>query len=126
MRPVTILLLLACLGCAGSTSRLELLTARPGVVGLKLLYPGVEARSCAASVLGIGPPAPRVEDVVARLLARDDEAQVLADAEVRWDVLLTGLYNRRCVSVRGDLARPTSTLLLPAPAGGHAGHHHGP
>jgi hypothetical protein len=124
MRAALVIVLTTCLGCAASTSRLELLTPRPGVVGLKLLHPGVEQRACTSSVLGVGPPAPRVEELVAALLARDDEAQVLADAEVRWDVLLTGVYNRRCVAVRGDLARPTSTVVLPAPPGGHAGHHH--
>jgi hypothetical protein len=125
MRRLSLVVLLAGLGCAGWTSRLDLLTARPGVLGLKLLHPGVEMRVCAASVLGFGPPPPRVQDVVGTLLDRDDEAQVLADAEVRWDVVLTGIYNRRCVTVRGDLARPASTLLLPAPEGGHAGHHGG-
>jgi len=42
------------------------------------------------------------------------------NAEVRWHRLVTGVYNRRCVEVRGDLARALSTITLPAPPG----HHH--
>ena len=53
--------------------------------------------------------------------ALDPEGNVVANADVRWRRLVTGVYNRRCVEVRGDLARTVSTIRLPGPPG-HEGH----
>jgi hypothetical protein len=41
---------------------------------------------------------------------------------VRWERIVTGVYNRRCVEVQGDLARSVTTVRLPAPPS-HHGHH---
>ena len=48
-------------------------------------------------------------------------AVALSGAEVRLRRLVTGLYNRRCVEVRGDLARTISTLTIRMPPG-HGAH----
>jgi hypothetical protein len=116
-------LTMAMLGCTTATGRFALATSRPGIVGLKLLRPGVERRACTSTVLGFGPVAPSAEALVATLLEEDPEGEVLTDLEVRSETIVTGVYNRRCVVVRGDLARTTSSIAMPAPAGGHGAHH---
>jgi len=54
---------------------------------------------------------------MAALLARDGEANVLTNVELRRRVLVTGVYNRRCVEVRGDLGRTVTILSLPVLGG---------
>jgi hypothetical protein len=121
-----LLLLGAVAGCATSLGSFGVVQPDADAVGLKLLRPGVVGRSCRASVLGIPlrAGAPDVREALAAILALDAEGNVVANAEVRSERLLTGVYNRRCVELRGDLARTVSTIVVPAPPGheGHAGH----
>ena len=58
------------------------------------------------------------------LLARDAEANVVVNAELTTNTVLTGLWNRRCVEVRGDVARIVSTVTLPMPASHREHRHH--
>ncbi len=58
------------------------------------------------------------------LLARDAEANVVVNAELTTNTVLTGLWNRRCVEVRGDVARIVSTVTLPMPASHGEQHRH--
>jgi len=83
--------------------------------GLKLLRPAVSGRSCRASLAGLPLAAgePDLREALAQVLALDAEANVVANAEVRWRRLVTGVYNRRCVEVRGDLARTVPTVTIP-------------
>ncbi len=122
MRRPTLALLWALTGCAGSLGTVGLLDPDAEDVGLKLLRPGAVGRSCRASVLGVPLAAgtPDLREALAGILALDAEGNVVANAEVRWRELVTGLYNRRCVEVRGDLARTVPTIRLPAPE--HRGH----
>ncbi len=107
----------------GSLPRVQL---PPDGQGYKMLRPaqtiGVcqrrRRRSGARDLLGAA---------IRRLLARDPEADSVINARVestRWSL---GVYERRCVTVTGDVVRSTSTILLPMP-GGHQGHgaHEGP
>ena len=112
-------------GCASSLGTLGVVNPDAADVGLKLLTPGALGSSCRASVLGMPLRAgePDLREALAEILARDTEGNVVANAEVRWRRLVTGVYNRRCVEVRGDLARTVSTVTLPAPPG-HEGHGH--
>jgi hypothetical protein len=91
----------------------------------KLLRPGVEGRSCRSWVLGVplGAGSPDVREALVDLLARDPEGDVVQRAEIRWEDWLTGAYNRRCIVVRGDLARQVRVITLPTPGGQH--HHEG-
>ncbi len=58
---------------------------------------------------------------LAGIMALDREGDVVANARVSWRRIVTGVYNRRCVEIRGDLARTVSTVRLPMPAG-HGSH----
>jgi len=109
--------LLALAGCATSFGRLGVVSPDPDAIGVKLLRPGVEGRSCRASVLGVplGRGAPELHEALAHILALDAEGNVVTHAQVTWRHFVTGLYNRRCLEVRGDLGRTVSTLTLPTP-----------
>jgi len=109
-------------GCAGWEERIGIVARDEQVVATKLLRPQATARACASSLLGVplGKDA-GLDGAVSELLARDDEANMLTNVEVRWQTVVTGVYNRRCVEVRGDLGRIIPTLALPMP-GGHESH----
>jgi hypothetical protein len=119
-------LVLAALG--GCTTRLggaPLLARDPDVVGTKLLRPEVSARSCRTTVVGIavGDDAAggTIDDAMARLLALDEEGNVVTNATLEEERMTTGVVNRRCITVRGDLARGIRTVIVPT-APGHHGH----
>jgi hypothetical protein len=63
---------------------------------------------------------PSLDEALRRILAVDAEGNVVVNAEVRWRRFVTGLYDRRCVEVRGDLARTVSTIHAPGAAGHHS------
>jgi hypothetical protein len=123
MRTGHLLAALSLTGCAASLGTIGLVSPDGDQVGLKLLRPGVTGRSCRVSVLGVplGAGTPDVHEALGEILALDREGNVVANAELRWDRLVTGVYNRRCVEVHGDLARTVSTIRLPAPPA-HHGH----
>jgi len=109
-------------GCTLPLGRLALVTSETAAPATKLLRPGAEGRSCRSRLLGIstgGAGEPSVDDALAQILALDAEGNAVAAVEVREERLLTGVYNRRCVVVRGDLVRTIGTITLPMP-----GHHH--
>jgi len=110
-------------GCSASLGGVGILAPDANGTGLKLLHSGVSGRSCRTSLAGVplGAGEPDLREAVTQVLALDAEANVLANAEVRWRHLVTGVYNRRCVEVRGDLARTISTLTIPMPSG-HGSH----
>jgi len=116
-RTLAVSVLLA--GCTASLGPAALLGTDADLVGAKLLRPGLRGRSCRASVLGVPfrAGAPALAEAIAQILAADPEGNVVTSAEVTWSELVTGVYNRRCVEVRGDLARVVSTLRLPPPSG---------
>jgi hypothetical protein len=122
-RTPPLLALVALSGCAASLGSVGLLRRDADEVGLKLLQPAVSGRSCRDSVVGVPLQRgePDVREALSRILALDAEGNVVANAEIRWVRVVTGIYNRRCVEVRGDLARAVSVIRLPAPPG-HEGH----
>jgi hypothetical protein len=113
---------LALSGCATSLGTIGVAVPDAGAMGLKMLRPAATGRACRSTLLGLplADGEPRLQDALAEILALDAEGNVVVNAEVRWRRLVTGVYNRRCVEVRGDLARSLSTITLPAPPG----HHH--
>ena len=111
--------LLALAGCAGWVERIGVVAPDEQVVGVKLLRPRVMRRACASSLLGfpLGRGRADLDEAMAALLARDGEANVLTNVELRRRVLVTGVYNRRCVEVRGGLGRTVTFLSLPVLGG---------
>ena len=103
-------------------------TLGPGAdqVAVMRLRPDVEASSCRRWVLGIPLDDSQTDDPVAplvtELLARDPEATLLSEANVRWDHLSLGVYERQCVVVRGVLGRAMRTITIPSEPGGHSHH----
>jgi hypothetical protein len=114
---------LALAGCTTSLGALGVMRAEREPIDVKLLRPGVTGRSCSTSVVGVrvSGSTPTLREALDQILALDPEGDVVVDADVTLGRFVTGLYNRRCITVRGDLARMIPTLTLPAPAG-HHGH----
>ena len=109
-------------GCATSLGTIGVAVPDPEAMGLKMLRPAAIGRSCRATLLGLplADGEPRLQDALGEILALDAEGNVVVNAEIRWRRVVTGLYNRRCIEVQGDLARSLSTITLPMPSG----HHH--
>jgi hypothetical protein len=110
-----VLILVAWAGCATTGGALGFLGRDPEVTGVKMLVPHAVGRSCRTSVLGLPMTVgePSLEEALNQILARDAEGDIVTSAVVRWHAVTTGVYNRRCVEVRGDLGRLISTLVLP-------------
>jgi hypothetical protein len=87
------------------------------------LATGVEGTDCVRSVLGSRDGTPSLARAVERALATVPEATVLTEVTVETRSVLTGVYNRRCVQVRGSAAKIVRQIVLPMP-GGHHGMHH--
>lgn len=117
-------LVVALAGCTTSLGTIGVIRPDADDVGLKMIRPNASGCSCRASVIGIPLQQgdPDVREALAQVLALDGEGNVVANAELRSHRILTGVYNRRCIEVRGDLARTISTVRLPAPPG-HERHH---
>jgi len=115
---------LALAGCTSSLGTVGVIRREPEDVGVKLLRPGVTGRSCRASVMGLplSGSEPGLQEALRRIVELDAEGDVVLNAEVRWERVVSGLYNRRCIEVRGDLARTIRTITLPMPPE-HRGHH---
>src|SRR5438128_1886374 len=105
----------ALVGCSASLGSVGILAPQAEGTGLKLLRPAVSGRSCRASLAGLPLAAgePDLREALAQVLALDAEANVVANAEVRWRRLVTGVYHRPCGEVRGDLARTVPTVTIP-------------
>ena len=112
-------------GCARSLGPTPVGTLGPGAeqVAVMRLRPDVEASSCRRWFLGIPIDRSQSDDpvapLVAELLARDPEATLLSEADIRWDHLSLGVYERQCVVVHGVLGRAMRTITIPS---GHAHH----
>ena len=108
-------------GCTTPLGTAPLVARDSNLVGTKLLRPGATGRSCRTTILGIvvGDEAGTLDEALARVLSQDAEGNLVTDAVVHEERMTTGVVNRRCVVVRGDLARSVTTLTLPSP------HQHG-
>jgi len=117
------LVALALAGCATSLGSVGLLGRDAETVSVKMLVPGATGRSCRSSIVGLPLQAgdPTLDEALAQILGRDAEGNVVTEAEVVSDRLVTGVYNRRCVTVRGNLVRTLTTLNIPMPE--HPGPH---
>jgi len=120
MRPALVGVVCALAGCATSLGSAGMIGPR-GATSTKLLRPAAVGRSCRSSILGVPleEGGPGLEEALGQILALDPEGDVVTDAEVVSERLVTGIYNRHCVVVRGDLGRAISRLALPM-----VGEHH--
>ncbi len=125
MRPCALILVVLLAGCVTRLGDAPFIGRDHELVGTKLLRPGATGRSCRTTIFGVkrGAGEGTLDEAVAQLLARDDEGNVVTDAAVEEERLTTGIFNRRCVVVRGDLGRTVSTVTVPMPAGHQ--HPHG-
>jgi hypothetical protein len=109
-------------GCMATRSELGALRANAESLGAKMLRPAARVRVCRSSILGIPLDGTSQSSLVADILGLDKEADVLTHAEVRTDSITTGVYNRTCVELVGDLGREISVVRLPV-VGEHEHHH---
>ncbi len=118
------LMVLGVAACASSTASLGTIAKDAGIVGTKLLRPGVAVRTCRRTILGVPVDAasPSLTSALEAALATDSEANVVDNATVTWSHTNAVVYGRECVELRGDVARTVSTVVLPAGSGDH-GHH---
>ena len=125
MTPPRILpLVLALAGCTASLGSVGVLGPTADPIGIKILRPGAVGRACRTSWLGVFGERgePTIADAASSIYALDAEGDILADATFRRSVLVTGLYNRRCLEVEATLGRLIPTVTIPMPPG-HGGHH---
>src|SRR5262245_17511157 len=111
-------------GCTMSFGPVGVIGQSSDAVAVKLLRPGVEGRSCQRSILGVlvdGEP-PTLAASLEQILALDREGDVVTNGEVVSEEFVTGFYNRRCVVLRGDLARTIPVVRMPAGTGHHEHH----
>ena len=116
MRVATLLLpALALAGCTTALGPVGAIQTESDPVAFKLLRPGVTGRSCATSVVGVrlSGNGPSLREALDRIIALDEEGDVVVNADVTLEQFVTGLYDRRCIAVRGDLARAIPTITLP-------------
>jgi hypothetical protein len=88
-----------------------------------VLATGIEGSDCARSVFGRGDGAPSLGRALEQALSKVPEATVMTDVTVETRTLATGVYNRRCVRVRGSAAKVVRQIVLPMPDGHHGMHH---
>jgi hypothetical protein len=113
--------LLTLSACSTSIAPQGILSRDADIVGTKLLRRGAVARACQVSFFGVSSPTEQREpfhEALDRLLALDSEGNAVANAQIRSDTFVSGIYNRRCVEIKGDVSRVVSTIILP-------GHDHG-
>jgi hypothetical protein len=87
-----------------------------------VLDTGVEGEDCTRALFAFGAEEPSLGRAVERALAQVAEATVLVDVRVTTSGVATGVYNRRCVRVRGSAAKLVRQVVLPMPEGQDGGH----
>lgn len=112
-------------GCTTTQGHLGLVTFAEELVALKVLRPNATGRSCATWILGIpvGSENGTIEEAARQILALDPEGTVVHDLAVTRRTVNAGVFTRRCVEIRGDLAREIRSIVLPTSGDGHHAHH---
>ena len=107
-------------GCAVPLGTIEVAGRDLDAVGTMMLHPDLTGKSCRASLFGLGAEgSPEIGEALADILAVDREGNLVAHVKIERRELWTGVYNRRCIVVHGDLVRVIPTVTIPVP-----GHHH--
>lgn len=110
-------------GCVSLPAGLPVVRGEVATIDVKMLKPGARARSCGSwvFVFPMGTPA-AAQDLVAEMIGRDPEGDVLTNVQVTTSGVMTGIFNRLCVDITGDVGREISVVRLPAVGGGHEHH----
>ncbi len=123
LRSLSTIALLLVAGCMTTTADIGLIRPTAETVGLKMIRPGARVRECRSWLFGIPLRPASSTSLVMTLLGIDGEADVVAKSHVTTESIATGVYNRTCVELVGDLAREVNVVRLPAVGGGHEHHH---
>src|SRR5262249_55987648 len=82
--------------------------------GFKMLRPAATTTVCRATgPLASHEPEDPLEAALRELLAADREATTIVNGRIESTSWSVGVYGRRCVTLTGDVVRPTATVLLP-------------
>jgi len=101
-------------GCGTVRGHIPEVARHDEKAGYKLLRPGAKAHVCDGSFVGLSSDRhDLVAEAIERLLATDDEATTILHAEIESTFTSFGVYSRRCVTLRGDVVRAATTVLLP-------------
>jgi hypothetical protein len=117
--------LLVCAGTVGCTAHVADLA---GVLGPEAYPPamvlatGAVGEDCGTSILFVPLQRASLERATARAIASVPGATLLVDVRVDARALVTGVYNRGCVRVKGSAAKLVSSLVVPMPEGHRGGH----
>lgn len=122
---MAVILAIGTSGCVTTRSTIPVIRADQSALGVKMLKPGERVRSCRMWILGVplsagGEP---IEAMMRALLATDREADVLIDVRIETSSVMTGLFNRVCVDIVGDVAREITVVRLPLVGDGHQHPH---
>ena len=109
-------------GCMTVQSELGVVRPNAETLGTKLLRSGARTRICRSSLFGIPLEPTASASLVADLLKMDAEADILSHVHVTTESISTGVYNRTCVELIGDVGREVSVVRLPV-VGEHQHHH---
>jgi hypothetical protein len=119
-------LLVCCVALSGCAAHIDTL---PGILGAEAYPPamvlatGATGEDCGTSILFVPLRQPSLAAAVTRAIASVPEATLLTDVEVDATALVTVVYNRGCVRVKGSAAKLVSSVVVPMPEGHH--QHHG-
>jgi hypothetical protein len=122
-RWAALLLSVATAGCAAHVATL------PGILGAEayppamVLVTGATGEDCGTSILFVRLRRASLADAVTRAIASVPDATLLTDVEIDATALVTGVYNRGCIRVKGSAAKLVSSVVVPMPDDHHA--HHG-
>jgi hypothetical protein len=106
--PFTVIVLAAGLtGCAYHVADLSLLSTKQVPARPYVLARGVSAEECTHQVffVPLGSPRPDLGRLVEHLLTQTQKANVLTEVSVDERRIVTGVWNRHCLRVRGTVAQ---------------------
>ncbi len=127
MTQFTAAVAIAAIAGAGCTAHVATL---PGVLGAEAYPPamvlatGATGEDCGTSVLFVPIRQASLDVAVARAIATVPEATLLVDVSVDATALVTGVYNRGCLRVKGSAAKLVPSVVVPMPEEHHGHHEH--
>ncbi len=115
---------LATLGCTAPIATLPGILGKEAYAPAMVLATGATGEDCGTQVLLLPLHRASLDVAVARAIASVPEATMLTDVQITGTALITGVYNRTCVRVKGSAAKLVSSVVVPMP-GEHHDHHDG-
>jgi hypothetical protein len=102
--------MIACLACAGCTTRigdLTIVTPKNLPQQFDVVQKDVEGKECLSQILIIplGTTNPTIDGAIDAALEKAPGADALVDASVYADMIFTLFFNQSCVRIKGDAIR---------------------